>query len=222
MKVKKNNIKKGFTPVEEFRLAFGKNIPTLSGLPKSSTGFTLIEMLVAIFIFSIVFGAASGVFVSAIKNQSRTLANQQLLDQTSYTIEYMGRAIRMAKKDDIDYGDGVVNCLLGDKVNFATTTMGSSGIKFRNYNDQCQEFFRDCGGGVCKLRENKNGTVSDLTSPNLYVESFNIGPSDSWDQDDNLQPRVTLFSEIRKAGAGNQPKIKIQTTISQRQLDIQY
>ena len=178
-------------------------------------GFTLVEMIIAIFIFSIVFGAASGLFVSAIKNQSRTLSNQQLLDQTSYTIEYMGRAIRMAKKD-------IEGSCISAKLNYATTTSGEGGIKFKNYLDQCQEFFRDCGGGVCKLRENKNGTVSDLTSPNLYVESFNVGHSDSWGQDDNLQPRVTLFSEIRKAGAGNQPKIKIQTTISQRQLDIQY
>ena len=178
-------------------------------------GFTLVEMIIAIFIFSIVFGAASGLFVSAIKNQSRTLANQQLLDQTSYTIEYIGRAIRMAKKD-------IEGSCISAKLNYATTTSGEGGIKFKNYLDQCQEFFRDCGGGVCKLRENKNGTVSDLTSPNLYVESFNVGHSDSWGQDDNLQPRVTLFLEIRKAGAGNQPKIKTQTTISQRQLDIQY
>ncbi|MBU4481359.1 prepilin-type N-terminal cleavage/methylation domain-containing protein [Patescibacteria group bacterium] len=191
-------------------------------LEKKSKGFTLVEMLVTLFIFSITFGAASGLFVSAIKNQSRTLASQQLLDQTSYLIEYMGRALRMARKDDIDYGDGAVNCLSGDKVNFATTT---GGIKFRNYNNQCQEFYRECAGEVCRLKEKKGPVGSEienyLTSPNLYVESFNIGPSDSWDQDDNLQPRVTMFLEIRKAGAGSQPKIKIQTTISQRELDIQ-
>ncbi|MBU4299047.1 type II secretion system GspH family protein, partial [Patescibacteria group bacterium] len=40
-------------------------------LEKKSKGFTLVEMLVTLFIFSITFGAASGLFVSAIKNQSR-------------------------------------------------------------------------------------------------------------------------------------------------------
>ena len=80
-------------------------------------GFTLVEMIIAIFIFSIVFGAASGLFVSAIKNQSRTLANQQLLDQTSYTIEYIGRAIRMAKKD-------IEGSCISAKLNYATTTSG--------------------------------------------------------------------------------------------------
>ena len=62
--------------------------------------FTLIEMLVAALIFSIVIGAATGVFVSAIKLQRYNLAHQQLLSQVSYAVEYMDRAIRMAIKDD--------------------------------------------------------------------------------------------------------------------------
>lgn len=187
-------------------------------LEKKSKGFTLVEMLVTLFIFSITFGAASGLFVSAIKNQSRTLASQQLLDQTSYLIEYMGRALRMARKDDIDYGDGAVNCLSGDKVNFATTT---GGIKFRNYKDECQEFFLD--NNTHQLMESKNGGIPNaLTSPNLYVEKFNLSLSGEFQPPvDYLQPRLTMFLEIRKAGAGSQPKIKIQTTISQRELDIQ-
>lgn len=180
-------------------------------------GFTLTEMIVGLFIFSLVFGAAFGLFVSAIQNQSRALASQQLLSQTSYLIEYMGRAIRMAKKDI----DG--NCI-STKLNYATTTSGTGGVKFKNYLDQCQEFYRewDVPSQVYRLKEDKAGTQNYLTSPNLDVVSFNIGPSDSWDQDDDLQPRVTMFLEIRKAGTGSQPKIKIQTTISQRQLDVPY
>lgn len=177
-------------------------------------GLTLVEMLVAIFIFSIVFGAASGLFVSAIQNQNRALSSQQILSQASYVMEYTGKAIRMAKKD-------VEGACISAKSNYATTSSGMGGIKFKNYLDQCQEFFRDCSSGICKIREDKDGTIYDLTSPSLDVVSFNIGPSDSWDQDDDLQSRVTMFLEIRKAGSGPQPKIKIQTTVSQRRFDIQ-
>lgn len=177
-------------------------------------GMTLIELLVGIFIFSLVLGAASGLFVSAIQNQNRALSSQQLLSQTSYLAEYVGKAIRMAKKDV----DG--NCI-SPKLNYATTTSGS-GIKFKNYLDQCQEFFREWDGTaqVYRLKEDKAGSQNYLTSPNLNIVSFNIGPSDSWDQDDDLQPRATISLEIRKAGPGPQPKIRIQTTISQRRLDI--
>ena len=61
-----------------------------------------------------------------------------------------------------------------------------------------------------------------LTSERLEVLAFNIGPDHSWDQDDNYQPRITLFLEIR-VGEGmleGRSKIQIQTTISQRSPDI--
>jgi hypothetical protein len=196
---------------------------------KDGGGFTLTELLVAIFIFIIVLGASSAIFVDVIRNQKRALANQDLLNQTSYVLEYMGRAIRMAKKDDI----GEVYCLLGDKVNYELTR-GGQGIMFRDYKDEyCQEFFRECAGGNCRLKEQKKeistGTLlpaNYLTSADLDVLSFNIGPDTSWSQEDIplQQPRVTLFLDIKKLGfpSGEEPEIKIQTTISQRNLNVQY
>jgi len=192
----------------------------------SNKGFTLIEMLVALFIFSSVFSSISALFVSGIRAQSRTLASQQILREASYVIEYMGRTIRVAQKDDIEGVGGIgKDCLLGDRgVNYATTTRpgGEIGIRFRNYKDQCQEFYRECGDGVCRLKEEKAGSVSYLTSPNLNVAAFNITGS-GWQQPpfDLLQPRVTIFLEIKRVGPEPQPRVRIQTTISQRNPDVQ-
>lgn len=183
-------------------------------------GFTLTEMLVAISVFVVVLGIVSALFADIIKSQKRALANQELLNQTSYVLEYIGRAIRMAKKDDID---GPNCCLLGDKVNYELTRAGQ-GIVFRNYEDQCQEFFWDVSDH--RLKEIKGGVgPTPLTSADSDVTSFKIGPSDSWDQEDDYdQPRVTLFLDIKKLGfpSGEEPKIKIQTTVSQRNLDVKY
>ena len=191
-------------------------------------GFTLVEMLVAISVFITVLGASSAIFVDVIRNQKRVLANHELLNQTSYVLEYMGRAIRMAKKDDI----GGVNCLLGNKVNYEKTNnriLGGSpysgpGIKFRNYENICQEFFLD--NNDYQLKESKNNAAPlPLTSHDLKVNFFNIGPDDSWDQqDDSDQPRVTLFLDIKRSDFpfGEEPEVKIQTTISQRNLDVPY
>jgi len=193
-------------------------------------GFTLVEMLVAIFVFITVLGASSAIFVDVIRNQKRALANQELLNQTSYVLEYMSRAIRMAKKDDIG---GVVNCLLGNKVNYEKTNnrilgglnYSGPGIKFRNYENICQEFFLDNNGN--QLKESKsNAAPLPLTPSDLKVNFFNIGPDTSWSQEENppQQPRVTLFLDIERSDfpSGKKPEIKIQTTISQRNLDVQY
>jgi prepilin-type N-terminal cleavage/methylation domain-containing protein len=181
---------------------------------KNNKGFTLVELLTSLTVFVVVVTVASGIFISAIRAQRRALAYQELLDQTSYLMEYMSRAIRMAKKDF----DG--NCMGGDpNLNYKISSSG--GIVFENYNGDCQEFYAQ-GGKLWELKA--SGSPVELTSDNLEVLTFNIGSDDSWDQDDNLQPRITLFLHIKRVGTTpeEQPDIEIQTTISQRKLDVIY
>lgn len=170
------------------------------------------EVLVSLAIFSLLLASGSGILVSSIRAQRRSLLSQELLDQTSYLSEYMSRAIRLARKD-------INGRCISAKLNYEITRSGK-GIKFLNYNGLCQEFYLSGN----HLKENKDGVVSNLTSNKLKVISFNIGPSDSWDQEDTEQPRVTFSLKIKGAGEKpeSRPEIYIQTTISQRNLDIKY
>ena len=174
-------------------------------------GFTLVELLVSITVFSLIITSVGGSMTSILKAQRRLLSLQELSEQTSYAEEYMSRAIRMATKDI----DGVC---IGARENYQITHAGE-GIKFLNYDNECQEFYLLDG----QLWENKNGVNTELTSNALEVEVFNInlvGES----QTDNLQPRFTLFLKIKGAGPGQegQAEMEIQTTLSQRKLDVQY
>jgi len=184
---------------------------------RKNKGFTLVEMMVAVAILAIVVTVASTIFVLAIQAQRQSLAYQELLDQTSYVIEYMSRAIRMAIKDDIESGGVTRNCLNGQKVNYEFTNQC---LRFRNYKNECQEFcLVDTGGGRKKLVESIDGGGGqiDLTSPDLNVNSFTITLTGET-QDDYLQPLVFIFLNIE---GKEQTKIQIQTSISQRNLDIQ-
>ncbi len=181
---------------------------------KTEKGFTLIELLVAMTVFLVIIGAASGLFVSAIMAQRRTLTLQELLDQTSYVMEYMSRALRMAQKES---NAGV--CLSSRGLNYEKTRSGR-GLKFINANGICQEFFWDSNN---QLKESKTGTEEYLTSAGLEIIFFKIDLSGE-SQTDDIQPRVTVFLDIKgKVGKPeSRPEIKIQTTVSQRNLDIQY
>ena len=170
-------------------------------------GFTLIEVIVSVFAFALIVVAISGLFITGLRNQRRSLAYQQLLDQTSYIAEYMGRFLRMAQKDT----GGL--CIVANS-NYAVTRAGL-GIKFKNYKDECQEFFLEGG----QIKEYKAGNTLPITADNLQVNNFNIAPY-GWDQTDDLQPKVTLFLEVEHKKEG--VKVKVQTTISQRNLDITY
>ena len=170
-------------------------------------GFTLVEMLVSILIFSIIIGAATGVFVSAIKLQRYSLTHQQLLDQTSYAMEYMSRAIRMAQKDTVG------GCTDGKNYK----VIDENHLKFMSYNSVlygCQEFFLE--GNQLKTK-NDNLSTLPLISPNFRVTSLKFSVSGD---ESGKQPRVTVFMEVQGEGSGSQPRLRIQTTISQRNLNI--
>lgn len=166
-------------------------------------GFTLVELLVGVAIFSIIGGIAAGAFTSGLRAQRKSLAYHELLNQTSYLMEYMSRAVRMARKDL----DG--NCI-DAKLSYKII---GSGVKFENYKGECQKFYLSAS----QLKEEKAGISSNLTSSHLQVANFNIGLSGET-QTDELQPKVTLSLEII---GKEQSKIRIQTTISQRNPDIE-
>ena len=181
-------------------------------------GFTLIEMLAAVMIFSLIIGAISGVFISGFRSQKSALSSQRLLDQTSYALEYMSRALRVATKQT----DDISACLSQNGLNYENIP-GVSGLKFINHleDDDCQEFFLE--NKQLKQKKNNLTETVELTSSKLEITSLNFllqGES----QDDDLQPRVTIFLAVKGKGQKpeEQPELKIQTTISQRNLDIKY
>ena len=194
----------------------------------TKNAYTLIEVLVAVGIFTIVIAAPTGFFVSALKGQQKALASQEVLDETSYALEYVSRSLRMAKKElnCASKSDPTTCACLkigGYGVNYELTHEGK-GIKFTNYQNQCQEFFLDINDN--RFKEVKDGGEAiPLTSDDLEVVVFKIGPQDSWGQNDNKQPKITLFLEVKGVESTRpelQPKIQIQTTVSQRNLDVTY
>lgn len=182
-----------------------------------SKAFTLIELMVAVLIFSLIITAVSGIFISSLKSQRRTLTYQKVLDQTSYVLEYMSRTLRMAKKDLT----GVCN-ITPSKSNYEKTRAGN-GLKFMNYKDECWEFFIENN----QLKERRKiGTFAeetlDLTSGELKITALNFNLKGESQNDDD-QPRVTFSLSAKGADfISDQPDIKIQTTVSQRNLDVKY
>lgn len=167
-------------------------------------------MVVSVGVFFTILGMVSGIFLSTLRGQARTLAFQELLDQTGYTIEYMGRSLRMAVR-------ATDNSCISDGFNFETNTDRDS-IKFIDYKNDCIEFYLDSSTNQLKKKKN-NDPALDLTSTNLEVISFRIGPDSTWNEASLEQPRVTIFLEakgVRAVRPEYQPIIKIQTMISQR------
>jgi prepilin-type N-terminal cleavage/methylation domain-containing protein len=168
-------------------------------------GVTLIEMIIAASVFSIVFVASSSVFVSAVKIQRYNLNQSQLIDQTAYAIEYMARAIRMAQKDENEV------CFNGEK-NY--DIIGDRSIEFMTYDGNCVRFFFDPGDPDAKqIKVQGDGFTVPLTSSRFEVTNFKVFEGTGG------QPRITIFFEIKAKNLEDAPRVRLQTTVSQRNLN---
>jgi prepilin-type N-terminal cleavage/methylation domain-containing protein len=183
-------------------------------------GFTLIETLVSLFIFGMMSVALVNIFVSALNTQTRILQNQDLMNQSSYTLEYMGKIIRMAEKDTA-----------GDCAPAGESYKVDNGIKaitFLAYDSKdkvykCTQFLLE--NNTIKERRSTDLTAVNLqtsqaiTSSSVYVSdlAFNVAGDVLGD---TLQPKTTIMVNMRYNTVSNQPRLIIQTSVSQRKLDI--
>lgn len=185
------------------------------------SGFTLIEMLVAIGIFSVLMSVLSGIFLASMKSQTHIFYTQRLITDGNFVLDYMSRYLRMAQKDYTGNCVGIDN-------NFNPFNSASSSVTFLDYKDgggKCHQFLL---GGDGKIKERVSttnsvadlGAAQDLTSDKIKVTDLKFNVSGGANSD-NLQPRITILikAEANTTNLSPLPNINVQTTISQRNLD---
>jgi len=202
---------------------------------KGSKGFTLVELVVSFAIFVIITGAAFNVLVSGIAIQKQLLAQQILIDQTSFFTEYMNRALRQARKELFTPPiDSCLTTAAGRGWNYELFDDNGDGkserIRFIDRDDRCREFLLESSQIKEKISSDHEAgnfdTAQPLTSDDIevvdliFVDSI---PGGSFSQSDNNQPRITFTFDVRAKGfkPDKQPAIRLQTSISQRNIDVQ-
>jgi len=175
-------------------------------------GFTLVELMMGIALFTLLLGGIFGVLIFGIQLQRKSLVRQEISGQLSFSMEYMSRALRMAIRDE----KGA--CLSSSDLNYENPGGNDSIIRFVNHlqGNDCQEFFLD--GHTLKYKKGIGALeqLFDFSSPQLNVrnlEFYIIGQSST----DSFQPRVTISLDVN-ADELSSP-LHLQTTISQRNLD---
>ncbi len=173
-------------------------------------GFTLIEVVVAVALFSVIFGVMISLLFVALASQRQSITIQELVSQSSTVGEYMTRALRQAQKET---GQG---CLSSKGLNYEITHSGS-GVKFVNVQGQCQEFFLENQ----IIKEIKGIQALSLSPDDMRILALNFFPRGE-SQADELQPRLSFFIDMQGKDdkPGTQTRFQLQTTISQRAYDI--
>ena len=163
-------------------------------------GFTLIELIVAFFVFSVLVVLAGGSFVSALNLQRRALNIKKVEENGRFISELMARELRVA--NPINTGDA--NC----------PDSGSSTISFQHPVNGSIEY--SLSGSQVHRRVGGADTI--ISNPDIEVSRLTFCISGNAAGDDR-QPRVTVLLGLKTPGAApDVATIDLQTTVSQRVL----
>ena len=179
---------------------------------QSHHGFTLIETIVAVGIFSIVMLVLMGLFSRFTIVERRDIAEQKLLEEVRFGVELFSREARTAYSSTYSLPNG-----------------SGSEILFRNQNGLCVHYRlqgtqleraeRDTAGGTCSLAQFSGGAYASVTGPNTILEKFqfDVVPADVVDGELANQGFITVNLEARSTNA-SVGLLRAQTTVTSRQV----
>ena len=219
-------------------------------LHKKQSGFTLIEMIVSLGVFSVVITIAVGALLVLIATNQQLQAEQSVMTNLSFALDSMTREIRTGTNyycvdavnysqfgpsgvfDNVDIdaglGQDTNDCFEGnvDDRNLQGVAFIEGGDSISGSNERILFFYdgstADTGGKL--YRRVGNEDPQSIVSEGLYIthaEFFVTGSapqSDGGGNDD--QPAVTVYIEAAASDAADEKPYYIQTTITQRTLDI--
>jgi len=158
---------------------------------KKEKGMTIMELMIAFFVFAIVVIIAASIFINALSGQRRIQAQQDSLDNIRYALETIAKEVRMSRGPKI----GVNGELEVDAVKAGNTVIGP--IKYELKDGQIHR-------GDTEITSN-NAEITDLK---FLVNSIS----------GEYHPRITIFMKAKVDGSKPEEnaEISLQTTVSLR------
>jgi prepilin-type N-terminal cleavage/methylation domain-containing protein len=183
---------------------------------KNASGFSLIELLVAVFIFVLIIMAATETFTSTFSAWTKTRRTQTNLENARTALETIGKSIRMSNQ--LKYSSGVLSMFNHSQnkcLRYRSGALGSlesSTCAIKEPNPPTDPFTYDCSKDAC---DGGNSYGSWLTLVNSDFELyFNVVETkkDS-DVNNNVVGKATISALV---GSGVAEHERIQTTVSFR------
>lgn len=212
-------------------------------------GFTLVEMIVALAVFSVVVTIAVGALLTLIAANEQLQKERNIMTNLSFALDSMTREIRTGTKYYCDAQNSVNGGAAGARIFMNGEVLSSSpsiysdcssgnnlnriyqGISFIEGGDSITGapdtrlvyFYNSNEGKI--YRRVSGGSAQSIVSSDIFItdaEFFVTGSKalSMGAPNHNDQPSVTIFIEARKADDTNGKLYQLQTTVTQRTLDI--
>jgi prepilin-type N-terminal cleavage/methylation domain-containing protein len=175
-----------------------------------SRGYTLIEVLVAMTIFSMALLILIGAFGNFSSRQREAIGQQKLQENLRYTLEQINRELRT-----------------GFGTSYQLLATGDTALTFLNQAGECVLYelqggqllrWVAAGGSSCDALGIYSGSKTSLTSPDIEVANLRFAPVAAQPNGDVLESQGFVSMQIIARSAQDpSAELKLQSTITSRQ-----
>ncbi len=182
-------------------------------LDSSQRGFTLLEMVVSIALFSFVMLAMTSVLLSVVDADHKAQGLKSSMNNLSLALESMARNLRTGTSYTLGAPSGNGNC----------PSPGSNLLSFSDHTQAFTTYKLDDEGSI-SVTKSPSGLRNAITAPEIIVDRlcfYAVGA----DTMDLLQPRILLtvggfVNNVSGKKDRTKSRFDIQTMVSQRVLDV--
>jgi prepilin-type N-terminal cleavage/methylation domain-containing protein len=189
----------------------------------SQSGFTLVELLVSLALFTVVVVAAVGSLYTINQASNNVSSLRAVLDNLNFATESMSRTIRTGTNiicGGTDNQQPSANCPFGnnngpaDEISFVSTLPGAAGgIEYKRV--ATPNVVNSFEIERCDVVSNSPSNCLAITSPEINIQQLHFYV-DGADTGDGKQPSVVIIMQgIANSGKDSQT-FAIQTYVSQR------
>lgn len=190
-------------------------------------GFTLMEMIVVMGLFSVIVVSATDIFVMANKAQRKVYGLERIQADARYAMEAVVREIR-ADRIDLEYYAARTAPLANPDTELALIDVSGQAIRFSQSDASQTASCPDAQSAPCLLVSVGGGAPVSMTPKGVKVRSarFYVAPVvDPFSYDvgtssyaSDVQPHVTFVLTLETAGdrIGERSVVTLQTTAVQR------
>ncbi|MDD4271921.1 MAG: prepilin-type N-terminal cleavage/methylation domain-containing protein [Patescibacteria group bacterium] len=184
---------------------------------KAEKGVSLLELIVAVAIFSVLMLVATGIFKMVIDGQRSSISAQNVQESMRYAMEKISKEIRMAGISNHDCED-MFSVPPTAVFKVFNTTGDNSKLYFKNQYGNCVVYYLE-DNRLKIMAESDAGNVEGFITPakievsnlKFYVNDDLIGALPG------IQPYVTMLVDVKAVGqAIHEQRMKIQMTVSSR------
>lgn len=188
-------------------------------------GFTLVEMIVSIGLFTVVLFIASSAFLAVLNADRKSRATRTAIDNLNLSLEDMSRRIKTGTTYNCGGGADTADCPTGGTI-LAITDQDDQRVIYKRGIGTGAVTAGGCGSALfsglqgCLVRD-KAGTVLAVTGKDINIQNlrFVVNGTASFPAD-TAQPYVVVLVDGVTTAGKITSAFKLQTTITQRMYDL--